>query len=165
MEQRKITIDLISEKDFQIVSRGYDQREVDEFLDDICDEMERMENRIKELQQQNAVVRAAAPVVSAAPVAEVRTGDEDGNQRILAMLELAARLKDETIAKAEEEAEVIRSRARTEASERIGDLSEEKAKLLREIENLKKVAEDYRKNFEALLQAQQEAIEKATEIF
>ena len=165
MEQRKITIDLISEKDFQIVSRGYDQREVDEFLDDICDEMERMENRIKELQQQNAVVRAAAPVVPAAPVAEVRTGDEDGNQRILAMLELAARLKDETIAKAEEEAEVIRSRARTEASERIGDLSEEKAKLLREIENLKKVAEDYRKNFEALLQAQQEAIEKATEIF
>lgn len=162
MEQRKITVDMISEKEFQITARGYDQREVDEFLDDICDEMERMEDLIKELRQQNATVRpapvVAAPVVTAA-------ADDAGKDRIMAMLEMAARVKDETIAKAEEEAEVIRNRARSEADERIGDLSEEKAALLKEIENLKQVAADYRKNFESLLQAQQEALEKATDLF
>lgn len=162
MEQRKITIDMISEKEFQITARGYDQREVDEFLDDICDEMERMEEQIKELRQQNAAVRpapvVAAPVVTAA-------ADDAGKDRIMAMLEMAARVKDETIAKAEEEAEVIRNRARSEADERIGDLSEEKAALLKEIDSLKQVAADYRKNFEALLQAQQEALEKATDLF
>ena len=41
-----VTVDLISTKEFSRVSKGYDPREVDEFLDDICDEMERMEAEI-----------------------------------------------------------------------------------------------------------------------
>lgn len=157
----RITVDVISEKEFQISSKGYDQREVDEFLDEICDEMERMEEEIRTLRQQNANIRPAAPAPAAAPV----SANEESKDRIMAMLELAARIKDETIAKAEEDAEVIRNRARSEADERIGDLSDEKASLLKEIEALKKVAADYKANFEALLQAQQDALDKAVDLF
>jgi DivIVA domain-containing protein len=57
----RITVDLISTKEFSSVSKGYDPKEVDEFLDDICDEMERMEAEIKDLQQKTTVVRPAAP--------------------------------------------------------------------------------------------------------
>ena len=32
-----ITVDLISTKEFSQVSKGYNPKEVDEFLDDICD--------------------------------------------------------------------------------------------------------------------------------
>ena len=42
----KITVDLIAHKEFSISSKGYDQAEVDNFLDDICEEMERMEKEI-----------------------------------------------------------------------------------------------------------------------
>ena len=34
----KITVDLIAHKEFSISSKGYDQAEVDNFLDDICEE-------------------------------------------------------------------------------------------------------------------------------
>ena len=39
----RVTVDLISTKEFSHVSKGYNPKEVDEFLDDVCDEMERME--------------------------------------------------------------------------------------------------------------------------
>ena len=47
----KITVDLIAHKEFSISSKGYDQAEVDNFLDDICEEMERMEKEILDLRQ------------------------------------------------------------------------------------------------------------------
>ena len=34
-----ITVAMIEEKEFKIKMRGYDPSEVDEFLDEICDEM------------------------------------------------------------------------------------------------------------------------------
>ena len=45
-----ITISMIEDKEFSIVPMGYKRKEVDEFLDEICDEMERMGDEIKSLQ-------------------------------------------------------------------------------------------------------------------
>ena len=58
----KITVDLIAKKEFSISSKGYNQEEVDNFLDAICVEMERMEEEIANLRQQTTAVRPAAPV-------------------------------------------------------------------------------------------------------
>ena len=44
-------------------------------------------------------------------------------------------------------------------------LSEERQRLEAEVAALKKTAADYRASFEALLQAQQEALDKATDLF
>ena len=159
MEQR-LTVEAISQKEFTISNNGYNSREVDNFLDDICDEMDRLNEEIKTLKQQNAAVRTA-PVQQAAPAPVVRTAMDDRTKdRLVEMLELAARLKDETISKAEEEADAIRTRATAEASERLKGLDEEKTRLEGQVEEMKKNAADFREKFEALLQAQKDMLDK-----
>ena len=78
---------------------------------------------------------------------------------------MAVRVKDETLRKAKEDAEAIRTKAETEATERLDGLSDERKSLEAEVAALKKTAADYRASFEALLQAQQEALEKASDLF
>ena len=159
----RLTVEAISRKEFSISSNGYNSREVDNFLDDICDEMDRLNEEIKQLKQQNTAVYTAPkqePTQAAKTSMDDRTKD-----RLVEMLELAARLKDETISKAEEEADAIRTRATAEASERLKGLDEEKTRLEGQVETLKTVAADYRAKFEQLLQAQQEALDKATGLF
>ena len=155
----RITVDLISSKEFTIEKNGYSRKEVDEFLDDVCDEMDRMEAEIKDLRQKTTAVREtpAAPAAAAATAAE-------GN-RFREILEMAAQVKDDTIRKAKEDAEAIRAKAEAEAIERLDGLKEEKESLSRQVTELKNTAQEYRKQFEALLQAQQEALEKASDLF
>ena len=151
----RVTVDLISSKEFSLESRGYNKQEVDNFLDDICEEMERMEAEIKDLQQKTTVVRPAAP-------SGVSAEDASSFKEIL---EMAKKVKDDTIQKAKEDAEAIRVKAETEARERLDGLSEERDSLTRQVKELRAAAADYRKQFEALLQAQQEALEKASNLF
>ena len=157
----RVTVDLISTKEFSHVSKGYNPKEVDEFLDDICDEMERMEAEIKDLRQKTTAVRPAQP---AAAAASAEPGEDITNQ-FKEILTTAQQVKDETIRKAKEDAAAIRAKAEAEATERLDGLKEEKDALTRQISELKTTAANYRKQFEELLQAQQEAVEKATELF
>ena len=155
----RITVELISSKEFTIEKNGYSRKEVDEFLDDVCDEMDRMEAEIKDLRQKTTAVRET-PAVSAAVSATAAEGD-----RFREILEMAAQVKEETIRKAKEDAEAIRAKAEAEATERLEGLKEEKDTLTRQVTELKNTAQEYRKQFEALLQAQQEALEKASDLF
>ena len=154
----RITVEDISSKEFSFATKGYNQKEVDDFLDDICDEIERMENEIMDLKQKTTVVRPAQNPENTG----VSTQNEESFREVLA---LAVQVKEETLRKAKEDAEAIRAKAETEASERLDGLSEERQKLEAEVAALKKTAADYRASFEALLQAQQEALEKATDLF
>ena len=153
----RVTIDDISRKEFSIANKGYNQKEVDDFLDDICDEMERMESEIMDLKQKTSVVRP----VSQEPAA-VSAENEQSFREVLAM---AVQVKEEAIRKAKEDAEAIRTKAENEAAERLDGLSEERKSLEAEVAALRKAAADYRAQFEALLQAQQEALEKASDLF
>ena len=153
----RITVDEISRKEFSFANKGYNQKEVDDFLDDICDEMERMENEIMDLKQKTSVVRP----VSQEPAA-VSPENEQSFREVLAM---AVQVKEEAIRKAKEDAEAIRSKAETEAAERLDGLAEERKELEEKVAALRKTAADYRARFEALLQAQQEALEKASDLF
>lgn len=153
----RITVDEISRKEFSFANKGYNQKEVDDFLDDICDEMERMENEIMDLKQKTSVVRP----VSQEPAA-VSPENEQSFREVLAM---AVQVKEEVLRKAKEDAEAIRSKAETEAAERLDGLAEERKELEEKVAALRKTAADYRARFEALLQAQQEALEKASDLF
>jgi len=153
----RVTADMIAEKEFSIESKGYNKNEVDNFLDEICEEMDRLNNEIFDLRQKTTVVRPQAPAESAP------AGGEEN--RFREILEMAATVKEETIRRAKEDAEAIRVKAETEARERLDGLTEEEEKLKTEIENLKQTAADYRQKFEELLHAQQEALEKATGLF
>ena len=99
-------------------------------------------------------------VFSAAPA--VSAQDESSFREIL---EMAQKVKEETIRKAREDAEAIRLKAETEAGERLNGLAEEREDLEKEVAALKQTAADYRRQFEELLHAQQEALEKATGLF
>ena len=155
----KITVDVISSKEFSFAPKGYDQKEVDDFLDDICDEMERMENEIMDLRQKTTVLR---PAETAQQASGISAENEQSFREVLAM---AVQVKEETLRKAREDAEAIRAKAETEAAERLDGLSEERQSLEKEVAALKKTAADYRARFEELLQAQQEALEKASDLF
>ena len=154
----RITVDLISRKEFSISSRGYNQEEVDNFLDDICEEMERMENEIMTLKQTTTAVRPETP----ARASGVSEEDENSFREIL---EMARQVKDDTIRKAREDAEAIRAKAETEASERLEGLSEEHKAAMQKLDDLKAQAAEYREKFESLLKAQQEALENASDLF
>ncbi len=155
----KITVELIAHKEFSISSKGYNQAEVDNFLDDICEEMERMEKEIADLRQKTTAVRPAAPAPAAAGVTE------EQERSFREVLEMAMQVKDDTIRKAREDAEAIRAKAETEAAERLAGLSEEREALAKEVDGLKITAADYRTKFETLLQEQKEALEKVAELF
>ena len=155
----KITVDLISSKEFSIESKGYNRQEVDNFLDDICEEIERMENEIRDLRQKTTAVRPAAQPQGGSTV----TPEQEKSFREI--LELAIRVKDETIQKAKEDAEAIRAKAEAEATERLNGLNLEQEALKKEVAALKETSKTYRASFEALLQSQQEALEKATNLF
>ena len=81
------------------------------------------------------------------------------------ILEMAQKVKNETIVAAEAKAAAIVAKAEEEAADKLGSLSEEKEKLTGQVEALKTAAAEYRAKFEALLQAQQEAMEKASDLF
>lgn len=153
----RITADLIAEKEFSIESRGYNREEVDTFLDAICEEMDRLTAEVEDLRQKPPLrpqVKEEASGVSR----------EDEN-RFREILELAAQVKEETARKAKEDAEAIRAKAQAEATERLEGLAAEEAALQKKVEDLKTVAAEYRQRFEALLRAQQEALEKAEGLF
>ena len=172
----QITIEMIETKEFKTKPRGYDPQEVDEFLDAICDEMARQLDEIQSLQQQLAAAKAARPAPDPAPapgteaptqqlkpvVARPATGPGNDFREIL---EMAQQVKNETIAAAEAKAAALVAKAEEEAADKLGSLSEEKEKLTDQVEALKTAAAEYRAKFEALLQAQQEAMEKASDLF
>ena len=155
----RITTDMIAEKEFGIESRGYNKDEVDTFLDLICEEMDQLNNEIADLRQKTTIVRPSAPAPETAGVSR----EDEGKFREI--LEMAATVKEETIRKAKEDAEAIRARAEAEATDRLDGLNEEKDQLTRQVSALKTAAADYRTKFEQLLQAQQEALEKAADLF
>ena len=152
----KITVEEISRKEFSFANKGYNQKEVDDFLDDICDEIERMENEIMDLRQKTTAVRPAQEDTG------ISAENEESFREVLAR---AVQVKEETLRKAREDAEAIRVKAETEANERLDGLSDERKSLEAEVAALKKTAADYRAQFEALLQAQQEALDKASGLF
>lgn len=166
-----ITVSMIEEKDFKTKMRGYDPVEVDEFLDEICDEMVAMQEEIAALQsrvnqlQANRTFAPAVPVPApaAAPAPRKEAAEDDETaQRILAR---AQRFYDETVAEAKAEAEAILKDARGRADSTTVDLESEKASLKEEIEMLKATARDYRNRFRNLVEDQQHVLNAENELF
>jgi len=127
---KRLTIEDIETKQFRLVARGYEQREVDEFLDSICDEIELMQNEMADLKRklnmagaENRKAEAASGFVRPAAMEAM----EDAPMR--EVLEMAQRVKEQTIADAQVKAQEILDNAETEATARLGGLTEEKERL------------------------------------
>ena len=182
-----ITVAMIEEKEFKTKMRGYDPVEVDEFLDDICDEMVALQEEIATLNQRlnqaahnsaympsavPAPVPMPAPAPVPAPVAEKEAPkaapqprQEDASEAAQKLLARAQKVYDDTLAEAKAEAAEILKNANSKAARGVEDLEEERAELQKEVDMLKAAAKDYRERFLRLLQDQQHVLKAETGLF
>ncbi len=158
MQNQKITIEVIETKEFHVAARGYNQHEVDEFLDSICDELERIEAEMDALKAENDRLQyqAVPQVTKATPVVSAPAGN-DGTFREI--LEMAQRVKEQTIADAEAKAAEIVANAEVEVKARLGNLTEEKEALEEQIASLKESAKAFKAQFAEMIGVAQDTLD------
>lgn len=151
-----LTIDDIYDKEFALKGGGYDRNDVDQFLDEICDEMANMVEHIEKLEKdlqkaQMEVEAAKASAQSAAPVVVKSEPLGQTSATLEGILLSAQRLADEAVEKAKEKAEAIIKEAEDKAEEIVGEARTEKETLSGKLDGMRKSVADYKKNFEALI--------------
>ena len=155
----QLTADDVLNKKFQPTKfrEGYDQDEVDEFLDQIVEAMRDLENENAELKAKLEAVNArvaelseGAPVVTATPVSPVAPVapvvespivdtpkiEPSGNnaESAAAMLEMAQRLHDEYVAKGKAERERIVTEARATGEQLTREAENQRNQTLSQLE-------------------------------
>ena len=116
-----ITLDTIVNKVFKVVKNGYDNNEVEAFLDEILEEMENREAETEKLKEQVATLNseleqareqlAARPAAQAAPVAVAATPRSTQSYELI--LSKAQDMYDEIVAEADARAQEIVGMLRT----------------------------------------------------
>ena len=169
-----ITVGMIEEKEFKTKVRGYDPVEVDEFLDEICDELIALQDEIASLQEQLAQSRAQAARPARpdpAPIAPPTTRPQvpaiarEQEETLRKLLVNAQRVSDETVAEAHARAEAIVAEAQKKAETAVADIASERESLAQEVDMLRKAAKDYRERFQRLVEDQQHILRAETELF
>ena len=159
-----INIQMIEEKEFQTVARGYDPEEVDEFLDEIVDEMEAMLDEIDDLRAAQEDAEAAPPAAEL-PVPAPAPRIEIQEESIRNMLLNAQRVSDDTIADAKKRAQEILLKANQQAEAIVSDARTEQQQLVEEMDTLRAAARDYRERFKRLIEDQEHLIKAETHLF
>lgn len=160
MEQR-ITIEVIESKEFGLEPNGYSRKEVDRFLDAICDEMANLQEEMDALNKKLAVADARARMTPAPAPAKAAMPDDSFRE----ILEMAQKVKSETIAAAETKAAQIIAEAREEAAAKLGNLEADRKALTAQVEELKVAGVDLREKLAALIKAHQDVLDKTEGLF
>lgn len=158
---------------------GYDQDEVDDFLDEVVVELRRLLQENQELQakldaagsgtaerpaEPVAAAPAAAAPVAAAPVVQPAPAQDD-SESSSSLLQLARRLHDEHVREgaekrdaliAEGHATAARVVAEAEAKQRaqMNVLNEERSKLEKKIDGLREFEREYRQKLRGYIESQ-----------
>lgn len=168
-----ITVTDIEQKEFVRKGPGYDPYDVDQYLDQICDEMIAMQDRIDELESElkkaKAALEAAESSVKPMPQEVVAKPDvapvKAASETLEGILLSAQRISDEAIANAQKRAEEIVKAAQEKADEIVDDAKEEKGTLEKELTSLKAAAVDYKTRFLSLLNEHREMLDVDSELF
>ncbi|GHU71277.1 hypothetical protein AGMMS49992_05010 [Clostridia bacterium] len=144
-----VTIQMIETKEFQVVpNSGYDPDEVDRFLDEVVDELERLQKEIKTLRQDAAVKpRASASTANTANAAA-------SEETIRSMLVNAQRVCDDTISDAKKRADDTVREARDEAEQIIQGARAEEQRLTANNDTMRATVANYRADFRRLIEDQ-----------
>ena len=173
-----ITVKDIREKDFGKQKMGYNEDEVDDFLDEIADQLEILirenrslaqkaeelkdsERRAKEELASKEVQAANSSIVSEpmyVPPTEAQ-GDEPTYFRNLETtlretLISAQRIADETVSEARKKAKQIVTSAEEQSASMLAATKTEIDSVKREYEDVRRAADDYKKRFVTLVQEQ-----------
>lgn len=142
----------VKAKEFHTSFRGYNEVEVDTFLDEVEAELTRLLTENADLAQRLTAALAAPPV-------------NEADEMLRRTLLLAQRTADETVATAQAEAERILEQARAaatsavseaqaKANAAVGDLDRRKQALEQHIEGLRAFEREYRTRLKAYLESQ-----------
>jgi len=167
-----ITVSDIEQKEFAYKGAGYDPYDVDQYLDQICDEMVAMQDRIAKLEADLAKARKEAELAAEAvkPVKpEIRPAEEapvgQTTQTLESILVNAQKLADGAVEDAKHRAEIIVKEAQDKASGILDSANEEKSTLEKSIETLRASADEYKKNFLAMVEEQKALFDRNTSVF
>ena len=144
-----VTIQMIETKEFRVIPSGYDPQEVDNFLDDIVDEIERMQKEIKTLRAEASARPRQAPI-AAAPAPASTASDET----IRMMLANAQRICDDTVSDAKKRSDDIMRDARREAESIVSAAQDEDRRLNNQLLALRESVSSYRTRFRKLIEDQ-----------
>lgn len=188
-----ITVQMIENKEFTTAPMGYKRKEVDMFLDEICDEMDRLNDEIQSLQMklsqagQQAGYRPQPTRPAAAVPAPLEVGEmpekapepqpekapepkkeplrTDAGTEAAAMLRTAQRVYDETIRDAKEEAKRITEEAQAKADDQLKLQQKEREEMEEALRTLRESALEYKKKLQNLLTGQQKLLDDAAGLF
>jgi DivIVA domain-containing protein len=153
-----LTPEDVRTKEFRNSFRGYNEEEVDAFLDEVEGELTRLLSENSEL----AGKAHAAPAPQAAPISAPMSETEEMLRRTLL---IAQRTADETVAEAKAEADKLVadarmhaqqmvSQAQQQANTQLGDLESRRRTLEQHIEGLRSFEREYRTRLKAYLETQ-----------
>jgi DivIVA domain-containing protein len=151
-----LTPEDVRSRRFKTSFRGYDEEEVDTFLDEVEVELTRLLGDTSSLRQRLEAAQSAPPPQPVASEAE---------EMLRRTLLLAQRTADETVAAAQAEAERLVAeaseqaattvrQAETQAAASIGDLERRRQALEQHIEGLRAFEREYRTRLKAYLESQ-----------
>lgn len=140
--EKRITVDSILEKKFSTVAKGFNQQEVDEFLDQICDEFDQRDAEMNALRHELSTLKNK-PTGNATVAPQPTRAESGTDESFREILEMAKQVKDQTIADAQAKAAQILANAESEARQQLGDLTKQKEALTEQLEALKNEAKRY----------------------
>ena len=156
---KRLTVRDIEDVQFRRVAYGYDQRVVDVYLDRICDEMVLLQGEIEDLKRQLEYAHAQTRQAEAAS-GFVASMPNKSDASLMEILETAQRVKEQTIADAEQKAAEIIAQAQAQAEAELGGLEEEREELEDTVEELRSQARDYREEMAEMLRRHQELLDR-----
>ena len=168
-----ITVSDIEQKEFTYKGAGYDPYDVDQYLDQICDEMIAMQDRIDALEAELAkakrevevATKAVMPVQPEVVRTEAVAPVGQASQTLESILLNAQKLADGAVEDAKRRAEEIVKAAQNQASELLDDAKEEKATLEKSMEAMRGSAKDFRKDLLTLIDEQKSLLDSKLTLF
>jgi len=163
-----ITLDTIVNKVFKVVKNGYDNNEVEQFLDEILEEMEnreaetnqlkeKVETLTKELQEARASSR---PTMEAAAPVQSKSSDRHAAESFELVLSKAKGAYEEIVSAADLRAEEIIAKANQEASSIRGNAEKEIADLTEKLSSLRKQTAEYFASMKKIVDAQNASMDQ-----
>lgn len=151
-----ITLDTIVNKVFKVVKNGYDNNEVEQFLDEILEEMENREAQTNQLKEQVATLtreleeanaklaaRPAAAPAPAAPAAPAPVDDRHAAESFELVLSKAKGAYEEIVSAADKRADEIIAKANEDAASIRSDAQSQITDLTAKLSSLRKQTADY----------------------
>jgi len=147
---QKITPVDIQHKTFKKALQGYDRTDVDQFLDDVIEQLEDDAHQRAALQAEIADLKER--------ISHFKAMEESLQNTLI----LAQRTADETKASAHKEADLIREQARVAADKEIAHHNESIGEVRREHQRAIEACEKAKSEFRSLLMTHMALLEKAT---